>query len=68
MNKQFETIRETEGFQVTSDRRGGYTIRTASGKPKTVKISRADASYLTSLKDDSFDMACVWDFGCGVFA
>ena len=68
-------LRETENFALTinEDRKGRWSwwvkYKRRDGVPKAKRVREKDANYLRfeCNRDDTFDAACVWDFGVGVF-
>lgn len=69
MNKN-TIIRETANFALTESPTGRFSLHAKAKKvtPRAVRISTRDAKcYLATLSNDEFDVASVWDFGCGGF-
>lgn len=63
-----EVLRETDNFQLYRTPKGVHIIRTTKGKAHSARITVKDVNYLQDLRNDrTFDAACVFDFGCGVF-
>ena len=67
-NNQGLILREPANFRLV-ERAGRYWLECLTGdKPKARRISKRDIHYLSHDVGESFDHACVLDFGLGVFA
>jgi hypothetical protein len=64
------TLRQTKSFQLrqTGLRWFLHYIGKDSATPRGRRIKREDVRYLMDLNRQSFDAACVMDFGVAVFA
>jgi len=63
-------LRETENFRLWAERRGYRIECKGHHAPKRSRLlGEQDREYLSGLRADAtFDAACVWDYGVGVYA